>query len=111
MIPFRNLCRMAAPGEPSSSARGLLRRDATAGLPRRLSVCSGRPCARSLSETGTRASWRTVPRQSYVIPDRDVSITELIAEEMAARADTAYRAQDTMPVHIRTLSVADLLDG
>jgi hypothetical protein len=41
-------------------------------------------------ETVTRAGWRTVPN-SYVIPDRDVSITGTITEQMAARADTVYR--------------------
>ncbi|WP_162641592.1 alpha/beta hydrolase [Streptosporangium sp. 'caverna'] len=41
-------------------------------------------------ETVTRAGWRTVPN-SYVIPDRDISITGTIAEKMAERADAVYR--------------------
>lgn len=60
-------------------------------------------------ETVTRASWRTVPN-SYVIPDRDVSITGTIAEEMAARADTVYRCPGHhAPFYSNPKQFADLL--
>jgi hypothetical protein len=62
-------------------------------------------------ETVTRAGWRTVPN-SYVIPDRDVSLTGTIAEKMAARADAVYRCPGHhAPFYSNPKDFSDILTG
>ncbi|WP_440084563.1 alpha/beta hydrolase [Streptosporangium sp. LJ11] len=60
-------------------------------------------------EVVTRAGWRTTPN-SYVIPEKDVSITGGVAEQMAACAETVYRCPGHhAPFYSNPREFADIL--